>query len=1069
MSQNFSGADLVMPYSTYLVTFTKYLNHQDFVAAGNWLTSVQRNLDASAFVEFVKVIQLSRPQGRLSEPILNLLSKGDPLGDAQRRIQNNDPAYFVEIFQKANVERDRLMKIYVQKKKAEKEEKDRKDEKHRFLEAIANEERERVLALQHLEKEYLRKQNEELRIILEEKRATFFDAVRVHLSCDFLSAESHFQDLSLHNVSRNDFDAVKTTFVQTWISDNLGGSKNAKHQPPDDEQATAIAAINGHVQVVARAGSGKTATLVNRTLFLLKHCGVAPDQMLLLAFNRKAVFEIRRRLLGLLNDGAEVAVVEEIAHRRSEAAKKNQKVLNDIESSAVDAVAIKRNVTLPHVMTFHALARSIANFEGKILFNGTEDESQGLSRVFQTVIKEHLQLPDFHNQIRALMLTHFREDWDRIIKGGFGRTKGEFLKFRRSLPRESLGGDYVKSYGEKLIADFLFEHDVAYKYERNHWWSGTNYRPDFTIFKDERRVHENGVIIEYFGLAGHADYDEMSIAKRKYWAGKKDWTLVEFTPIDITSNGVAAFQLQLQARLKKLGVKCTKLSEDEIWHRIEERAVYRFTQTVVGFIGRCRKRSWSPSELQAHIDTHLTESSVETMFLPLAHRLYGAYLNQLSATGDDDFDGLLQRASDNINAGQTAFRRKAGSGDLNALRYICIDEFQDFSDLFFRLLSAIRQQNPGVELFCVGDDWQAINGFAGSDLRFFQDFQKDFSESRKLDISTNYRSSQSVIDVGNALMHGLGQPSVAHKKSTGKVLLSDLNKFEPTLLEKQRHPGDCITPAVLRVVNQALADGHDVVLLCRRNGLPYFVNFGESSEVEGRGIDRFLIHVRAFFPKGLRERITISTAHKYKGLEKSVVIVLDAVARSYPLIHPDWVFSRVFGDSPEKITQEERRLFYVALTRAIDTLVIFTEGRGKSPFLDDIEKQIRLQSLDWTAFPSVTSISGNRLVVQVKNRHGVPYQLGNSAVKDQLKANRYAYHGIKQLWEKSFPAGHFNFDIVRNEVWATAACQVDVCVMNDSEVELASYYLDVGAWTCLFDNLGVATETSLDVPLEVVK
>ena len=1068
MSQNFSGDQLVLPYATYLVTFTKYLNNQDFVAAGNWLASVHRNLDALAFVEFVKVIQLSRPQGRLSEPILKLLSKVDLPGDVQRRIQNNDPAYFVEILHKANVERDRLMKIHVQKNKVEKAEKDREDDKRRSLEAIANEERERVLALEHVKKEYLRKQNEELRIIQEEKRATFFDAVRVHLSNDFLSAESYFQDLSLHNISHNDFEAVKTTFVQTWISDNLGASKNAKHQPPADEQAAAIAAVNGHVQVVARAGSGKTATLVNRTLFLLKHCGVAPNQMLLLAFNRKAVFEIRRRLLGLLNDGAEVAVVEEIAHRRNEAVKKNQKVLNDIESSAVDAVAIKRNVTLPHVMTFHALAHSVVHPEEAILFNGAEDESQGLSRVFQTVIKEHLQLPDFHNQIRALMLTHFREDWDRIIKGGFGQTKGEFLKFRRSLPRESLGGDYVKSYGEKVIADFLFEHDVAYKYERNHWWDGTNYRPDFTIFKDERRGRENGVIVEYFGLSGHADYDEMSAAKCKYWYEKKDWTLVEFTPIDITRNGVDTFRRQLQARLKKLGVPCVKLSEDEIWHRVEKRGVDRFTQTVVNFIGRCRNRSWSPDDLQAHIDLHPTDSPVETLFLSLAHRLYVAYLNRLSATGEDDFDGLIQRAAEHINAGQTAFWRKAGNGDLAALRYICIDEFQDFSDLFSRLLTAIRKQNPSVELFCVGDDWQAINGFAGSDLRFFQDFKKYFGELRKLDISTNYRSSQSIVGVGNALMYGLGQPSIAYKKSVGKVLLSDLNQFEPTLLEKQRHSGDSLTPAVLRVVNQALTDGLDVVLLCRRNGLPYFVNYGEDSVVAGRGIDRFLNHVRAFFPKGLRERITISTAHKYKGLEKSVVIVLDAVARSYPLIHPDWVFARIFGDSPEKIVQEERRLFYVALTRAIDTLVIFTEGRGKSPFLDDIERQMNLSKLDWAVFPSVASILGNRLVVQVKSQPDIPFEIGTSTIKDQLKACRYNWHGVNKVWEKSFPVDSFTFDVVRSEVWATAACRVDVSVVDDSETETASYRLDLGAWTCRFDNLSTTKEGGIDVRLQAV-
>jgi DNA helicase IV len=903
----------------------------------------------------------------------------------------------------------------------------------------------------------------------EAKRSERLESIRKAFRNNFLTSESYFRSAGDGLISEAEFAQEKISFVQTWISDYLGAAKGGKHQPPDDEQASAIAAVNGHVQVVARAGSGKTTTLVNRTLFLLKHCGVAPSQMLLLAFNRKAVQEIRRRLLGLLSDGAEAAVVEEVIRRRLEAGKKNRSVLEDIESSTVDAIAAKRNVALPHVMTFHALAHSTVHPEEAILFNGAEGESQGLSRVFQDVIKDHLQLPEFHHRIRALMLAHFREDWDRIVDGGYDQSKEELLKFRRSLPRESLGGDYVKSYGEKVIADFLFEHDIAYKYERNHWWSGINYRPDFTIFMDKRRRHVNGVIIEYFGLAGGADYDEMSVAKRKYWAGKKEWSLVEVTPIDITVNGVDAFRLQLQARLEKLGVPCVRLSEDEIWHRIGERAIYRFTKSVVGFISRCRKRSWSPPELQAHIDTHVARSPAEPMFLELAHRLYAAYLNRLSATGEDDFDGLMQRASENINAGQTSFQRKSGNGDLNAVRYICIDEFQDFSDLFFRLLTAIRKQNPNVELFCVGDDWQAINGFAGSDLGFFQDFQKYFGESRNLDISTNYRSSRSIVDIGNALMHGLGQPSVADKKSAGRVLLSDLNQFEPTLLEKQRHTGDSLTPAVLRVSNQGLVDGLDVVLLCRRNGLPYFVSYGEDSGVEGRGIDRFLAHVRSFFPRALRERITISTAHKYKGLEKSVVIVLDAVARSYPLIHPDWVFARIFGDSPAKITQEERRLLYVALTRAIDTLIVFTEGRGKSPFLEDIEKQMKLQPLDWAVFPSVASISGNRLVVQVKNQPDVPFEIGTFAVKNQLMACRYNWHAVNELWEKSFPADGFSFDIVRNEVWATAACRVDISVVDDSETEIASYSLDLGAWTCRFDNIGIAKENSLDVPLEAVK
>ena len=1029
--------------------------YRDVEGAKTWLMRADRELSPEQVTGLVNSMQKwllhSDNAVDLGERILQLLSEVDLSGDFARRSQFAKALPRILLAKHAKDEDVRLGRLRIQSEKQ------------------AKVEREHAEALKRQKEEVERRKREELKKLIVEKRDAFLEQIRNQLRCDFLSADVIFHSSPMEEVSQAEYDEEKISFVKSWIVESMPSDKHGNKRLPDDQQTSAIAAVNGHVQLIARAGSGKTTTLVNRTLFLLKHCGVAPSQMLLLAFNRKAVLEIRRRLLGLLSDGAEASVVEEVNRRRLEAVKKNRNALEDIESSTIDLIAAERNVALPYIMTFHALARSIANFEGTILFDEPESDVQGLSRVFQNVIDDHLQLPEFHHRIRLLMLAHFREDWDRIVDGGFDQTKDELLKFRRSLPRESLGGDYVKSYGEKVIADFLFEHDIAYKYERNHWWSGINYRPDFTIFMSEKRGHENGLIIEYFGLAGDAGYDEMSVAKQKYWAAKKDWSLVEFTPIDITGNGVEAFRLQLQARLEKLGVKCVRLSENEIWHRIRERAVDRFTKSIVGFIGRCRKLSWSPDELYAHIDTHVAQSPVEAMFLPLAHHLYTAYLNQLSATVEDDFDGLMQRASKNINSGQTAFLRKSGNGDLNALRYICIDEYQDFSDLFFQLLSAIRKQNPGVELFCVGDDWQAINGFAGSDLQFFQDFKEYFGESRKLHISINFRSSRAIVDIGNALMHGLGQPSVANKKSVGKVLLSDLNQFEPTLLEKQRHPGDSLTPAVLRVANQALVDGVDVVLLCRRNGLPYFVNYGQSSGAEGRGIDRFLRHVRSFFPGDMRERITISTAHKYKGLEKSVVIVLDAVKRSYPLIHPDWVFARIFGDSPAKITQEERRLFYVALTRAIDTLVVFTEGHAKSPFLDDIERHVNLMKLDWAVFPAVTSMSGNRLVVRVKSQPNALFAIGTFSVKDQLKACRYNWHSINEVWEKSFPVSNFNFDLVRNEVWATATCRVEIAVVDDCESELASYGLDLGAWSCRFDNIGIARESSDAAPLKAVK
>lgn len=906
----------------------------------------------------------------------------------------------------------------------------------------ARQEAERIAEQKREEEKRERIRQEQIRKQAEEHRTELLHELRRRFNSDFLSATQYYFESCADILTEHEFEAEKFSFVRDWMK------VNGPKQLPDDEQIAAIAAVHGHIQVVARAGSGKTTTLVSRVLFLLKHCRIAPAEILILAFNRKAALEVRRRLLALIDQKAESEIAAEI-NRRIKGARQEQRLNRDeVEAGAVDALASQLKITLPHVMTFHALAYAIVHPEESLLYNGAEGDSQGLNRAFQQVIDDHLRKPAFREKIRELMLAHFREDWDRIVEGRHDQSKEEFLRFRRSLPRESLGGEYVKSYGEKLIADFLFEHDIAYKYERNHFWSEVNYRPDFTIFVTQR----SGLIIEYFGLSGDPDYDEMSERKREYWETKAGWTLIEFTPEDIAKEGPAAFIERLKTTLLDRGVQCTRLSEDEIWNRIRDRAIDRFTTASVGFVGRCRKQSLSPDELFDRIKSYSPLSPVEGMFLDLAYSLYSAYLSRLSSTGEEDFDGLMQRAAQSVEFRGTSFLRKSGGGDLASLRYLCIDEFQDFSDLFYRLLLAIRKVAPQVELFCVGDDWQAINGFAGSDLRFFKDFEQYIGKSRCLNISTNYRSASSIVAVGNALMSGLGKPASAGRRTVGKVLVSDLNNFEPSLIEKQRHSGDIITPAVLRIANSALANGIDVVMLCRRNGLPWFVDFQDQSARSGRGLARYLDLVRSLFPNGQRERITISTAHKYKGLEKPMVIVLDLVARSYPLIHPDWAFSRILGDSPQKISEEERRLLYVALTRAADTLVVFTEGISKSPFLEELERKTHLAAVKWSDYPPVRGLT-TRLIAKIGNqerRGGAP----TFAIKDSLRASGYQWQSKGWPgWAKSFPAEGFSTDILKSEVWSESADGIDVRIFDDTDTSVAQFLVDRGEWKCITDKL----------------
>ena len=800
----------------------------------------------------------------------------------------------------------------------------------------------------------------------------------------FLSADGLYKEQYSEVISQKEYEEEKTRFVKCWI-------KTHTKTELDKEQAAAIAGYGKHIQVIARAGSGKTTTLVNRAIFLQRHCNVSPNHLLLLAFNKKAADEIKDRLEKFLGD------------------------------------------SIPHVMTFHALAYAIVHPEEALLYDDRPNNSQAKSRSLQFVIDDFLHNPQFKDKISSLMLSHFRADWERIIKGRHDLEKMEFIEYRRLLPNVSLRGEYLKSYGEKLIADFLFEHDIPYNYEKNWWWRSINYRPDFTIYCSGN----SGLIVEYFGLSGDPDYDELTADKRKYWQDNNSWNLIEITPKDV-SLGREYFFSSFKQLLTENGVRCFPLSEEEIWNRIKGRAIDRFTEVSVGFIQRCRKLSLTPDQLSSLIKSQNDLSSVEEQFLKVAQDLYTAYLERLSATGEEDFDGLMQRAAQNIGEGQSVFERKSEKGDLQDIHYMFIDEYQDFSDLFLKLIKAIRLQNDQVELFCVGDDWQAINGFSGSDLKFYNNFQQYFSPSRELYISTNYRSSKSIVALGNTLMEGLGPPANTHKPDTGTILLANLEDFTPSPREIEKHSGDTFTPAVLRLLSKLLAVEKNVVLLSRKNRF-------RKSKLEAYGD-----LLRSYFPEDVKGRISTSTTHKYKGLQSDAVIIVDAVLWSYPLIHPDWIFTRIFGDDIDKITSEEMRLFYVALTRAADTLIIITEGKNISPFLQKILARQALKTVDWDKFLPVKE-NNSRLTIRIDNIN--QFNKGATfAIKDQLKASGFQWDSNNKVWQKSFLENDFVIGNLTNSIWSSLANQIRVSIVNDHGSVVEEHVIYSGHWTQMRKN-----------------
>ena len=297
---------------------------------------------------------------------------------------------------------------------------------------------------------------------------------------------------------------------------------------------------------------------------------------------------------------------------------------------------------------------------------------------------------------------------------------------------------------------------------------------------------------------------------------------------------------------------------------------------------------------------------------------------------------------------------------LDGLKWIIIDEYQDFSQLFLNLIDALRKYNPDLNIFCVGDDWQAINGFAGSETKFFSQFDHYFDNANKLDLPDNYRSQKKIVEQANRFMKNeSGQPSVAMRTDISSfhierfhtcdtfIDFSDssasylrFKTFEASMKKRNLDPG--FEMARLFRTCWEIMSSHSLadttfMILSRSDYLAY-------SYQSMYDFKRKLKSV--FYENGLSEfqdfdrQVNCSTVHKSKGLEADVVIVLNVNERRFPIVHPDNQLYSLFGVTMSGVYKEERRLFYVALTRAKHMTYLLHEKNLKSEFVSDIESRL---------------------------------------------------------------------------------------------------------------------------------
>src|SRR3989449_2038828 len=636
----------------------------------------------------------------------------------------------------------------------------------------------------------------------------------------------------------------------------------------DEAQCNAIVRDDVRNLVIAGAGSGKTRVIVGRIRYLLER-RVPATAILAVTFTNKATEEMQDRLKQM---GVPIA---------------------DREGGGVT------------VSTLHSLGKRVVQAIATGPISVADD--RWTDSLVASVLREARTGQDprlGQLYINAILNFHRNEDESTPAVGG-------------DKTYRTLRGEHVRSIGERLIADFLFSNHVEYKYEAKASWADVGggrsaYHPDFTL-------PESGASIEYWGVnrAGEvpAGWTTSTAEYKKGMAWKRDQfhlegkTLIEFYDYERTEGTLDA---ACRERLTRAGIVLRPMTLEEVGKSFGDLKYIgsSIEKLLVQFITNARAMRREPKEIQPHL-----KGSTPRVhhFGLLGIAVLERYQAALSAEGRIDFSDMLHRAADIL---------ESGTNSLPRFEHVLVDEFQDTSAAMARFLKALVA-TTGARLFAVGDDWQAIYGFAGGDVDHIINFESHFGPASITMLNVNYRSPAVIVEAGAALIahneRQVPKQVVIFSREQGEAYVHEVSDDDSAIVnrtaslvrqELRQVPADRIL--VLSRTNHLL---EDVIQACLRNGVPV------------GNPDRNMSGVR------------ILSAHKAKGLEADVVIVANASDHLFgfpsKVENPD-VLEPVrmsAGDAQA----EERRLFYVAITRAMKRLHLVSRHGLPSPYLAEIE------------------------------------------------------------------------------------------------------------------------------------
>ena len=647
----------------------------------------------------------------------------------------------------------------------------------------------------------------------------------------------------------------------------------------DEQQMISIVKPSMNTLIIAGAGTGKTTTIIGKIKYLLNKGLYGPSDILVLSFTNASASEMSER------------------------------ICNETGFS-IDA------------STFHKLGLEIIKaVEGKI----PKIYSKSVSSFVREQLIDLMKDPEYLAKLCAYALFHK----NGIRTENDFSSKEEYSEYLSMNPPTTLKGELVKSYGELDIANYLYQNQIRYEYEASYKFDTNTaeygqyhpdfYLPDYDVYIEYFGIDHLGKVADYFkgrdGLSATQTYQAGIEWKRKTHA-EMHTSMVECYAYEKFDNNLL---VNLEKKLKSNNIVLNPLPAEELWKKISEEN-NRLQEGIIELFGTvialAKSNNYSFEQLEKLAFEH-RDSLNNLYILSLIKPIYQAYDEMLLKNDEIDFSDMINRATLYVHDGK--FK--------NPYKYVIVDEYQDISKARFNLLNELRKSSY-YDLFCVGDDWQSIYRFAGSDINFIVDFDNYWGPTEIGKIETTYRFTNSLINISSGFI--MKNPRQIKKNIQGKSLD---NRFSLGVIS-----GYTERAAIQFMLERLdeLPKESSVLFLGRYKFDVELLKENESLVIK---YDNEKSETTVKYTKRHDLKMKYMTAHGSKGLEADYVFIInnkDSKMGFPSKIQDASILDLLLEKAEIYPYAEERRLFYVALTRAKKKAYLITQKNHESIFAKEL-------------------------------------------------------------------------------------------------------------------------------------